>query len=698
MQSRASNSSSGKGYSLINPNVIKTLKKEYILPPPMPSPSHSPVFPLAKEKITNRFASCCGLNIVPPQLAKLAEEGHNQLCPVNMSRINVGMATCGQAAGADKRFELLAKRPDFQNKVIVRGVGCLGACFEEPLIDIRTPDGLHHIYCKADSDTHWSVIHTAQNGTVQSGAKLILREKEPGILTGYGDLEYDSSYNSTLGNFLQPQKRRVTENFGLIDPFSLSEYTATGGYFALAKALFKLLPEQVIAIITASGLRGRGGAGFKTGLKWETAAASNDRERILIANADEGDPSAYMDRTLMESDPHRILEGILLASYAIGAHQAYIFIRKEYPLSVKTLRQAITDDEEAGLLGKNILNSGFSLNIDIIQSAGAFVCGEETAMLEVMEGRRGEPRLRPPYPAMQGYFGHPTVINNVETLANVPWIITYGADAFREAGNTESPGTKMFCLTGDIPNRGCIEVPLGISSKAVVENIGGASPDAVKAIQIGGPAGGIVPYKDFAIDFSSITAIGAMIDSVGLVVLNQQRCLVDLSRHLVSFMADESCGRCLFCRDGLALLNSILQKLTAKEGTPEMLNELKKLCRMVSDISACGLGRSAVNPLSTSLHYFWKEFESHLDGVCPAASCKSMICFEIELSKCKACVGCVMKYCPVGAIKENSATSGPERYHIDNELCLRCWTCAQVCPYNCIKAVSDSKLDQRKEY
>ncbi|WP_207644267.1 NADH-ubiquinone oxidoreductase-F iron-sulfur binding region domain-containing protein [Desulfitobacterium hafniense] len=599
------------------------------------------------------------------------------------------VCTGGLTEVPSRLARLAARREDFKDKVIVSRAGCLGACFEEPLIDVRTAEGMHHLYCRADSSNHWPVIHTALKGTANRGVKLSLREKEPGLFTGFADLIPESFASQALHDFFQHQKRHVLEHCGLIDPFSLPEYTATGGYFALAKALLTLRPEEVIGTISASGLRGRGGGGFPTGRKWEIAAESRDPHRILIANGDEGDPSAYMDRTLMESDPHRVLEGMLLAAYATGAREAYLFIRREYPLAVETMGRAIQDAEAAGFLGKNILATPFSLNIKLVQSAGAFVCGEETAMIEAMEGRRGQPRRRPPYPAQQGYCGHPTIINNVETLANVPWIITHGAATFRETGTADSAGTKIFCLTGDIPNMGCIEVPLGIRSPAIVEQIGGASADTVKTLQIGGPSGGFVPYTDFALDYSSIEAMGAMLGSGGLVVLNQGHCLVDLSCHLIRFMADESCGRCLFCRDGLGRLEELLQAMMANHGTAELLGELEELSALVAGLSACGLGRGAVNPLLTSLRYFRSEYEAHLKGICPAASCKAMIRFEIEYRQCSDCNDCVMKYCPVKAIKKNPAKRGPERYYIDHLLCQRCWTCRQICPQGCIRAVSD---------
>ncbi|MDT8903294.1 NADH-ubiquinone oxidoreductase-F iron-sulfur binding region domain-containing protein [Anaeroselena agilis] len=626
-----------------------------------------------------------GLRAIPPALRAIAEQGHADLCPANMSRISVGMASCGQAAGAAPWAARLAARPDFVNRVIVRNVGCIGACYAEPLVDVRTPDGLHHIFGEVSSEVHWPIIRTAQQRSMQQGAWLVLRERCPGLLTGFEDLETVKAPRAAFAAFFEHQKRRITGNCGLIDPLSLPEYVATGGYFALAKALLERTPDDIIAEITASGLRGRGGGGFYTGRKWETAAASRDPRRFVIANADEGDPGAYMDRTLMESDPHRVLEGIILAAYACGAGEAYIFVRHEYPLAVARLRRAVGDARAAGLLGEEILGTNFSLKVGIIQSGGAFVCGEESSLLQVMQGRRGEPWPRPPYPAQQGFYGHPTVINNVETLANVPWIIARGAAAFREAGNADSPGTKIFCLTGDIPNTGFIEVPLGDGARTVVERIGGASPDEVKALQIGGPSGGIVPYTDFALDYSSLSTAGAMIGSGGLVVLNHSRCVVDLARHLSSFMADESCGQCLFCRDGLARITGLLEELTSGKGAPGLIDELAELSRAVADLSLCALGRTAINPLLTTIRHFRSECEAHLAGICPALSCKPLIRFEIIPSRCTDCRGCLD--CPVQAISYQ-AGKGPLGYTFDHEKCTRCRICAEICPHYAIRAVS----------
>lgn len=645
------------------------------------------VQPQAGHPIVPFLSSRYGLTDVPDFLAALAEQGHNQLCPANMSRINVGMATCGQAAGAGIRSALLSARPDFRNKVLVRNVGCLGACYAEPLMDVRTPEGLHYIFGEAgDTYAHWSIIHTALEHSLQRKTWLVMREREPGVFTSLADLETVTVFNQEFADFLTKQHRRISGSCGCIDPDSLSEYAGVGGYWAFAKALLKLSPAQVIAEVSAAGLRGRGGGGFMTGRKWEIAASSHDPQRMILANADEGDPGAYMDRDLLESDPHRVLEGVMLAAYAIGARQAHIFVRQEYPLAVERLRRAIAANLQAGLLGEKILGTDFSLQVGVTQGAGAFVCGEEMAMIQVMQGQRGEPLPRPPYPAQEGLFGHPTLINNVETLANVPWILAHGAPAFRGIGPPESPGTKIFCLTGDIPHTGFIEVPLGIGMRTVVEQIGGASAGTVKALQIGGPSGGILPYADLALDYDTVAASGAMIGSGGLVALDFTHCVVDLAHHLTSFMADESCGQCLYCRDGLALLRRKLYQLTTRTGTPDALALFQELGTAISRLSLCGLGKSAVNPLLTTLRYFREEYEAHLHGMCPAASCKALIHMEIIKSRCTDCLGC-HRACPVHAISLGPG-QGPERYIFDHHRCIRCRTCMQICPHSCILAVS----------
>ncbi|HEX3011917.1 MAG TPA: NADH-ubiquinone oxidoreductase-F iron-sulfur binding region domain-containing protein, partial [Syntrophomonadaceae bacterium] len=583
-------------------------------------------------------------------------------------------------------YSNLEKR-DFDEKARVFKTGCMGACYAEPLVNIRTPDGKHYFYGNADTNSMWRIIQTAEEGGTISSPYLwaTAKERSPGILKSFADLELIKVYNSGFSDFFQHQIRRISGRCGLVDPENIAEYVAMGGYWALNKALFKLKRRQLIDVIGASGLRGRGGAGFPTGDKMNAAYESSDPVRYVIANADEGDPGAYMDRALLESDPHSVLEGLIIAALAVGASHAYIFVRHEYPLAVQVLKKAIANARKLRFLGNNILGSGFSLNITLVESGGAFVCGEETSLMQVMTGKRGEPQLRPPYPASRGFHGHPTVIDNVETLANIPWVILNGAEAFREIGTEKSPGTKIFCLAGDIKRTGFIEVPLGTSTLVLVEKIGGAVKDSIKALQIGGPSGGIVPYRDFSLDYETVASAGAIMGSGGLVPLAKKRCMVDMARHMTNFMASESCGKCNICRGGLLELEARLLTLTIGKGYQGILDEIEELSKCIPQLSLCGLGKTAANPVITTLTYFREEYEAHIKGKCPAVSCKPLIDFEIILP-CKECHACY-SVCPTGAVKMRGGKT--ERLVVDPELCIKCWACYETCPFDSIRICSE---------
>lgn len=668
--------------------IIKRIREEQGLPkgglPPPEMVAPPAVYPKASQEITPYLAEKFGLEQVPAALRKLAEAGHDTLCPANMNRVTIGSATCGQLVGADYYGGKLKQFADFKNKCLVREVGCIGACFAEPLVDVRSADGTHYFYGQIDSFNYWWMIRAAK-GKAPERTWAIFKEKQIGILTDFSDLELISSQHEGIEAFLMGQNRRVSGHCGLIDPESLEEYAATGGFFVFCRELFQRRPERIRSEIEQAGLRGRGGGGFPTHQKLALAASSDDPLRFVIANGDEGDPGAYMDRALLESDPYRVLEGIMLAALSVGAHRAYVFIRHEYPLAVERLHKAIESLENAGLLGENILDSNYAMHIEIVQSGGAFVCGEEMSMLQVMEGSRGTPQPRPPYPAEEGIYEHPTVISNVETYANIPWIMGHGAAAFREEGTEASTGTKILCLTGDIPRTGFIEVGFGVDSKTVVETIGGAK--TAKAIQIGGPSGGILPYGDFAIDYDTVTATGAMVGSGGLVVLGDHRCMVDLARHLADFMAGESCGQCLMCRDGLAALEYRLARLTEGEGYHGILEEIESLAISIRDTSLCGLGSTAANPILTTLRYFRDEYEAHLDNRCPGLTCKALIRFEVWLNACQSQT-CRICYtvCPSDAV--TLRTGNADRVFLDNDKCTRCWACAEICPGGCIRAVT----------
>ena len=618
---------------------------------------------------------------MPTTLAELIRKGKESLFPA-IPRLNLGMATCGRAAGATEIYGELQKKFKIPEDLLLKEVGCIGACYAEPLVDLRLPSGEHLFYGHLDAR---SLTHLSKSigGSISSHHLLAIFQEEKDF-SGINSLKLIEAPDKDFADFLAFQSRIVTSACGIIEPTNIEEYVAIGGYEALSKALFSYRPQEIIEIIEESGLRGRGGAGFPTGKKWRLASLAEGEERFIVANADEGDPGAYMDRDLLESDPHKVIEGMIIAGYAIGAQKGYIFIRHEYPLAVKIVSQAIDEARKHGILGKNILESGFDFEIFLTESAGAFVCGEETSMLKVMEGCRGEPKPRPPYPATSGLFSLPTLVNNVETLANIPFILNKGPAAFRLLGTTKSPGTKVFCLTGDIPHMGFIEVPLGINIKTLVEEIGGREKtDPPKAIQIGGPSGGIIPYTDFALDYETVTSQGAIMGSGGLVVLSQSRCLVDLSRHLLSFMVFESCGRCLACREGLKEIESNLIALTEGKGEENTLSELEELADFTINASLCGLGKTAVNPLVTSLKYFKEEYEAHLQGVCPAVSCKELIRFEVIPHMCSSC-RCCFPTCPTRAIRGKFGKA----HQVDQKLCIKCWACLETCPYGAIKIIS----------
>ena len=490
------------------------------------------------------------------------------------------------------------------------------------------------------------------------------------------------SLNET--RFYSKQHRVALRNCGVIDPENIEEYIARDGYAALGKVLTEMTPQDVIDTMLASGLRGRGGAGFPTGLKWKFAAANEADQKYACCNADEGDPGAFMDRSVLEGDPHSVLEAMAIAGYAIGATQGYIYIRAEYPIAVKRLQIAIDQARERGLLGKNIFNSGFDFDIGIRLGAGAFVCGEETALMTSIEGKRGEPRVRPPFPALKGLFGKPTVLNNVETYANIPQIILKGADWFRSIGTEKSPGTKVFALGGKITNTGLVEVPMGTTLREVVEDIGGGVPGGhtFKAAQTGGPSGGCIPAKliDTPIDYDNLIAIGSMMGSGGLIVMDETTCMVDIAKFFLEFTVDESCGKCTPCRVGTKRLLEILNKITSGNGTLEDLDKMEELCYYIKENSLCGLGQTAPNPVLSTLKYYRDEYEAHvLEHRCPAGACKALTNYTIDPDKCKGCTICA-RNCPVGAI----SGALKEAHTIDTGKCIKCGVCMEKCKFGAV--------------
>jgi NADH-quinone oxidoreductase subunit F len=488
--------------------------------------------------------------------------------------------------------------------------------------------------------------------------------------------------------FFDRQVRVVLENCGIIDPESIDEYISKGGYEALKMALTEMSQQQVIDKITASGLRGRGGAGFPTGVKWGFAAREPGPDKYFICNADEGDPGAFMDRSVLEGDPHRVLEGMAIGAYAIGAPHGYFYVRAEYPLAIRRIRKAIADATDAGLIGENIFGSNFSFEVKIKAGAGAFVCGEETALIASIEGKRGMPRKRPPYPAVSGLWGKPTNINNVETLANVPWIMRHETEDFTRYGTEKSKGTKVFALAGKLKHTGLVEVPMGMPIKDIVFDVGGGIRDegTFKAVQMGGPSGGCIPasLSDVPVDYESINKTGAIVGSGGLIVLDDKTCMVDLARFFLDFIQKESCGKCTFCRIGTKRMLETLTRICDGEGVPEDLDRLVDLAKKVKVNSLCGLGQTAPNPVLTTVKYFREEYEAHIvDKACPAHVCKALISYKIEPDRCKDCKICT-RACPVGAISQGEG----KFQEIDQGTCIKCGTCYEVCPFGAIDVLS----------
>ncbi len=550
--------------------------------------------------------------------------------------------------------------------------GCMGACNLGPLMVIY-PEGVFYQKLKPEDAKKIVEEHLLKGRVVSS-----LLYKGP---TG----EIKPRVKEELAFFTR-QVKIATRNLGVIDPFNIDEYISNDGYFALSKVL-KMKPEDVIEEIKKSGLRGRGGAGFPTGLKWEFTRKSPESEKYVICNADEGDPGAFMDRSVLEGDPHSVLEGMLIAGYAIGASHGYIYVRAEYPLAIERLEHAISQAKEYGLLGENIMESGFSFDVELRIGAGAFVCGEETALMQSVEGQRGQPVQKPPYPAQKGVWGKPTLINNVETLANVPVIITKGADWFASIGTEKSKGTKVFALSGKINNAGLVEVPMGTTLREIIFDIGGGIPNGkkFKAVQTGGPSGGCIPaeYLDTPVDYESLTKLGTIMGSGGMVVMDEDTCMVDVARYFLRFSAEESCGKCTPCREGTKKMLEILDRIVSGRGKMEDLDKLEKLALTIKDTALCGLGQTAPNPVLSTLKYFRNEYEAHIkDKKCPAKACKALIAYSIDPNACVGCTACA-RVCPVSAI--NGKVKEP--HEIDQETCVKCGSCYEVCRFDAVKKV-----------
>ncbi|MGI6270017.1 MAG: NADH-ubiquinone oxidoreductase-F iron-sulfur binding region domain-containing protein [Candidatus Howiella sp.] len=565
------------------------------------------------------------------------------------------------------------KAVGLENEVNVVRTGCFGLCALGPIV-IVYPEGSFYSMVKVEDVKEIVDEHLLKGRIVK---RLLYSETVT-------EDENVKSLNDTA--FYKSQKRVALRNCGVINPEIIDEYIAFDGYAALAKCLTEYTPEQVIQIVLDSGLRGRGGAGFPTGRKWQLARniVPDADQKYVCCNADEGDPGAFMDRSVLEGDPHAVIEAMAIAGYAIGANQGYIYVRAEYPIAVSRLRIAIGQAREYGLLGKNIFGSGFDFDLDIRLGAGAFVCGEETALMTSIEGNRGEPRPRPPFPAEKGLFGKPSVLNNVETYANIPQIILNGAEWFASMGTEKSKGTKVFALGGKIKNTGLVEIPMGTTLRHIIEDIGGGIPNGkkFKAAQTGGPSGGCIPASliDTPIDYDNLIAIGSMMGSGGLIVMDEDNCMVDIAKFFLEFTVDESCGKCTPCRIGTKRLLELLTKITNGNGTMEDIDRMEELCYYIKDNALCGLGQTAPNPVLSTLRYFRDEYEAHVkEKRCPAGVCKKLVSYHIDQDKCKMCTAC-MRQCPVGAIE--GAVKQP--HTIIQDKCIKCGACFEKCKFSAI--------------
>lgn len=583
-----------------------------------------------------------------------------------MKRIIVGEGSCGIAAGAAKVYSALEPLVSGDKNIRLGITGCIGMCYLEPIVDIYEDDTLLQRLVLVGENDAPAVAQAVKSGDLSGVAHLFIKEEDK--------------------EFLSKQTRIALRNCGIVDPTDIKDYERRGGYEGLKKVLGSMTPEEVIEVIKTSGLAGRGGAGFPTWFKWNAArnAQSKSGAKYLICNADEGDPGAFMDRAVIESDPHNLIEGMMIGAYAIGATEAVVYVRAEYPLAIKRLESAIKEARADGMLGKNICGSDFSCDMRIKAGAGAFVCGEETALIASLEGQRGMPRLKPPFPAQAGYNSEPSNINNVETFANVPWILVNGGEKFAAMGTENSKGTKVFAVTGKVRKGGLVEVPMGMTLRDVIFGIAGGIRDGkqCKAVQLGGPSGGCIPYAlfDTVIDYKALTATGAIMGSGGLVVMDENTCMVGLAKFFLDFTTKESCGKCVPCRIGTKRLHEILTRIVegkGKEGDVELLEEL---CSAVKDSSLCGLGQTAPNPVLTTIRYFRDEYDAHIrDKKCPAHECAALLHYRIDEEKCMGCTLCARK-CPAKAI--DGTAKHP--HVIRQDACIKCGQCYAACRFGAI--------------
>jgi len=603
--------------------------------------------------------------------------------------IRLGLGSCCVARGSGKLREALEQALDETGiQLVVKRVGCVGMCHQTPLLEVVLPDNNSFLYARVHPEDAKAIVlrhfEPKQIGwkiknSVSTMLDRILTDKTWEPVTRYSIDVRDRP----VADFLGKQLHIATDLCGHIDPADLDEYIHNDGFAALQKCVNQLSPDEIISEIEGSGLRGRGGAGFPTYRKWSAVRNSQSDRKFVVCNGDEGDPGAFMDRMLMESYPYRIIEGMTIAAYTVGANEGYFYIRAEYPLALERVSQAIEQCQQRGFLGDNILGTDFSLHLKIVAGAGAFVCGEETALMASIEGRRGMPRLRPPYPAESGLWDKPTLINNVETYAVVSWIIRNGFEAFARSGTSSSKGTKVFALAGKVARVGLIEVPMGITLHQIIQDIGGgiAGQLKLKAVQVGGPSGGCVPAElaHIPVDFEALKDVGAMMGSGGLVVLDETDCMVDIARYFLDFTQNQSCGKCTFCRIGTRRMLDILERLCDGQGKKTDIDELEHLAQMVQNTSLCGLGKTAPNPVLSTIKYFRDEYEAHLEKRCPTGKCKALITYSVT----DDCIGCSLcaQHCPVDAIEMKPY----EKHEIDPEKCIRCGTCKSICPEDAVE-------------
>ena len=625
-------------------------------------------------------------------LQTVARESERRLYP-DRPKITVGMSTCGQACGARATLDAIRQAAAAGGlDALIAETGCIGLCQEEPLVEVIRPDRPRIAYGKVSPDRIAAILDDIRNDTVTPDRVLYAMVEEQRLIDDSRRLYCDPTINGAFGAvcryedhpFFSKQFKIALRNCGFLDPTSIEEYIARGGYLAAYKALTSMNRDEIIAAVSESGLRGRGGGGFATGRKWASAARFQSPVKYVICNADEGDPGAYMDRSILEGDPHSVLEGMLIGAYAVGANEGYIYVRNEYPEAIRKLEIAIAQMRERGLLGEGIFGVDFSFNVRLSRGGGAFVCGESSALIASIEGKAGEPRAKHVHMAESGLWGKPTVLNNVETWNNVPVIIQRGPEWFASIGTAHSKGTKVFSLVGEIRRTGLVEVPMGMTLREIVQDIGGGAPEGrkFKAVQTGGPSGGCIPASlgDLPVDFDELTRVGSMMGSGGMIAMDESTCMVGIARYFTDFLIKESCGKCVPCREGLKQIGAVLDRICTGRGRPDDLPLLEKLCDVVANGSLCGLGTSAPNPVLSTLRYFRDEYEAHIAARrCPARSCKALIHYLIIAETCTGCTLCA-KRCPAGAIEGEAKL--PHR--IIAEKCTKCGVCLDSCKFQAI--------------